>query len=127
MHSTNKKTNLLVIIFGLFNLILVGFFEFSCPWKTNFDIDCAGCGLTRMFKSLLKFDIYQAFRYNPLMFILLIILIIYIIYILISILLKKEYYHIKDRDLWILLVLILIFTILRNIPGLEVLKPTDVR
>ena len=44
-----------------------------CVFKNLFDIECAGCGGTRMFLSILKLDFYQAFRYNPYVFSLLVI------------------------------------------------------
>ena len=111
-------------MFGIINLILVLIFEFPCPWKENFNIDCCGCGATRMFKSLLKLDFYQAFRFNPLIFSLLIVSLFYLIYIVVCKIRRKNYYKIKDSDLWILLILVIIFTILRNIPGFDYLKPT---
>jgi len=77
-----------------------------------------------MFKSLLKLDFYQAFRFNPLIFSLLIVSLFYLIYIVVCKIRRKNYYKIKDRDLWILLLLVIIFTILRNIPGFDYLKPT---
>ncbi len=120
----NKNLNKIVVMFGIINLILVLIFEFPCPWKENFNIDCCGCGATRMFKSLLKLDFYQAFRFNPLIFSLLIVSLFYLIYIVVCKIRRKNYYKIKDRDLWILLILVIIFTILRNIPGFDYLKPT---
>ena len=123
----NKHLNLIVIISGLINAILVYFYELSCPWKKNFNIDCAGCGATRMFKALIRLDFYQAFRFNPLIFSLFWLGLIYIVYVCICKLKKIKYYKIQDRDLIILLALVIVFTILRNIPGFEFLKPTIVR
>lgn len=122
----NKRLNLIVLILGIINLIIVFLFEIPCPWKSNFNIDCAGCGATRMVKSLLEFKYYQAFRFNPFIFILLVIGIIYLIYILICKIKKVDYYKIKSRDFLILLILVILFTIVRNIPGFEYLKPTYV-
>ena len=123
----NKHLNLIVILLGVINLGIVFIFEVPCPWKTNFNIDCAGCGATRMFKSLFSLDIYQAFRFNPFLFCLLIIGIIYLIYYIICKIKNIKYYKIKDRDLLILLVLVIVFTVVRNIPIFSFLKPTVVR
>ena len=123
----NKYLNIIVLILGIINLIIVFIFEIRCPWKSNFNIDCCGCGATRMVKALLEFKLYQAFRFNPFMFILLIVGIIYIIYVLACKIIKIKYYKIKNRDLLILLILVILFTIIRNIPGFEYLKPTYVR
>ena len=40
-----------------------------CPIKALTGLNCPGCGITRMFVALFHGDIYQAFRYNPLVFI----------------------------------------------------------
>ncbi|MBR3660332.1 MAG: DUF2752 domain-containing protein [Bacilli bacterium] len=123
----NRHLNLIIIILGIINLGIVLIFEVPCPWKTNFNIDCAGCGSTRMFKSLFELDLYQAFRFNPFMFCLLIIGIIYLIYYIICKIKHKKYYKIKDRDWLILLGLVIAFTIMRNISIFSWLKPTIVR
>ena len=123
----SKHFKLLLVIAIVLNILYIFIFQPACPWKKNFNIECAGCGLTRMFISLYKLDIYQAFRYNPLMFCLLVIFIIYGLYILICKIIHKKYYKIKEREMWIILVLVILFMILRNIPGLEYLKPTVVR
>jgi len=122
-----KYLNLIVIIVGLVNIGIVLIFELPCPWKNNFNIDCVGCGVTRMFKSLFSLDIYQAFRFNPFVFCLMIIGIIYLIYYLICKIKDIKYYKIKDRDLMILLVLVIVYTIMRNIPLFYFLKPTVVK
>ena len=54
--------------------------KFKCLVKDVFGFQCAGCGGTRMLFAILKLDFYQAFRYNPGMFILLIIGFFYIIF-----------------------------------------------
>ena len=126
-NFVNKHLNLIIIICALINLIFVLIFELPCPWKSNFDIDCAGCGATRMLKALLNLDFYQAFRFNPFIFLLLLIVIIYLIYYGICKIKKVNYYKIQDKDLIILLVGVILFTILRNITGLEFLKPTLIR
>ena len=123
----NKYLKEIMILIAVINLLLAAIFKIPCFWKTNFNIECAGCGATRMLESLIHFQIYQAFRYNPLMFSLLFITIIYIIYCLICKIFKINYYLIKDRDLYILLVIIVLFTIFRNIKGFEFLKPTIIK
>ena len=100
--------------------------NYVCPWRKFFNIYCAGCGVTRMFKSLLKLDFYQAFRYNQLFFILMLFGIIYLCYVCISVLFKKQYYRFNSNILWLLLILIVFFTILRNIPYFRFLVPMKV-
>lgn len=100
--------------------------NYICPWRKLFHIYCAGCGVTRMIESLIKLNIYQAYRYNPLFFILILLFLIYLIYILISKILKQKCYKLNSNLLWAMLILIILFTILRNIPGFEYLRPTKV-
>ena len=78
-----------------------------------------------MFFAILHLEFYQAFRYNPLVFILLILSIIYLI---IKFILKKFNINIKIPEyIWyILLVIIIIYGILRNIPEFSWLAPTEV-
>lgn len=101
-------------------------FKTICILKNVFGIDCAGCGGTRMVIALLHLDFYQAFRYNPFTFSLLVIGIIYGIYFGLMKLLKKKAYVPDNKWLTILLILAIVFMILRNIPGLEFLSPTEV-
>ncbi|MFM7725457.1 MAG: DUF2752 domain-containing protein, partial [Flavobacteriales bacterium] len=55
--------------------ILVAFFDIDiclpCIWKSIFDVQCPGCGLTTAFVSLLKLDFYKAYESNVLIFVLL--------------------------------------------------------
>ena len=123
----SKYLKLIIIFLGIINVFVIYIFEIPCPIKTYFNIFCPGCGATRMIKSLLKLDIYQAFRFNPLLFCLLIIGIIYFIYYLICKYKNKNYYKIKYRDVIIVLFVIILFTVLRNLPGFDYLKPMVIR
>ena len=126
-YLINKYVKEVLTVAGTINLIVVFILKPSCPWKVHFNIDCAGCGATRMIQSLIKLDFYQSFRFNPFLFCLLMIVIIYGIYVLICKGIHKTYYKIKQRDWWLLLILVVLFMILRNIPLFYYLKPTIVR
>ena len=127
MQWINKSLNKIIWILFIINVIIVYYLKPSCPWKTNLNIDCAGCGATRMIESIFKLDFYQAFRYNLLLFCLLIIFIIYGLYIIICKIIKKNYYKMQNRDWLMILIFVILFMILRNIPGFEYLKPTLIR
>lgn len=80
-----------------------------------------------MIKSIFKLDFYQAFRYNPLMFIYSILFSIYILYnIYIYIKYKKVLYPSK-KAIIILFIITIIYTILRNIPEFSFLAPTKIK
>ncbi len=126
-----RKTNLKLAIIAILGFLLyyllnlyTGFAIF-CPFHKFTGLYCPGCGVTRMLFSLIKLDFYQAFRYNPLVFIL---LIIGIIYLLIKFILKKFNIIIKVPNyVWyILIIIVIIYGILRNIPYFNYLIPTDV-
>lgn len=87
---------------------------------------CPGCGITRMFISLFKLNIYQAFRYNPLVFILLIISTLYFLVDSLKYGITKKHIKLPEIVYIILLILVIGFGILRNIPMFSYLAPTIV-
>lgn len=64
-----KYKNLIGFIISLI-IIYSGFqiFKITCPIKMITGISCPGCGMTRAYLSLLRFDIAKAFYYHPLFF-----------------------------------------------------------
>lgn len=124
LEKYNSKiiTSLVTII----TLIIIIIFKPSCPWKTTFNIDCAGCGATRMLIAIFNLDFYQAFRYNPFLFLLIVFFVGYLIYGTISRILKHDYFKFKEKHLYILVILVISFMILRNIPIFDFLKPTEI-
>lgn len=86
---------------------------------------CPGCGVTRMLISILNLNFYQAFRYNPLIFILLPFIITY--YILYYIYWLQNKKIIIRNELWYtLLIIIILYGIIRNIPIFKYLIPTKI-
>lgn len=121
-----NKRAITITIIALLNILFLLKINYQCPWKKNLNIYCAGCGGTRMLKSLLSQNYEQAFRYNPLLFILLVLLIIYITYIIICLILKKKYYQFNTKHLIILSIITITFMLLRNIEIFSYLKPTNI-
>ena len=76
-----------------------------------------------MIFSIIELDFYQAFRYNPLLFIL---LVCYLIIKLIEIIRKKKI-AIKPIYSYYLLFITIIYGILRNIDAFSYLIPTVVK
>ena len=120
----------LLIIGVLISLILYSKIAFDigvlCPLKEVMDIDCPGCGGTRMAVSLLKLELYQAFRYNPYVFV--------TIPILIFVVTKQSYEFIVynriipwiDKFITLYTAGLAIFGIIRNIGPFIWLAPTVV-
>ena len=128
----NKIIKLLVItlltITTIFvTVIVLEKINYKCIYQELLHITCEGCGFTRMLKSIYYLDFYQAFRYNPLMFILLIILIIFLIINVIRYFKNKKLIKISYKVFILIAIILIIYMILRNIPGFEYLKPTEVR
>jgi len=117
-------TSLSLILFA--SIKFLDLIHFKCVFRKLFGIYCAGCGTTRMIKSMFFLNFNQAFRYNPFMFILSILSLMYILYMII-IYIKKEEVKIPSFKLVIVIVVLLfIYMLLRNLPGFEFLRPTFV-
>jgi len=127
---SNPKSFFKIFFLALFSFIIVfillHLISYECPFYKYFHIWCSGCGGMRMIDSIIKFDFYQAFRYNPFLFILFIIGIIYFIVALIIYIKKKVFYVPSLLTIYILIGLFILFMILRNIPAFSYLIPTEV-
>ena len=128
-----KKIDKSFIIFIFSFLIIYGLSYFllddglPCYIRKITGFYCPGCGISRMFISLLKFDIYQAFRFNPLVFCLLVFVGIIAIIDIVLYYRKKEILKIGNKTYITILVLVILFGILRNIPYISFLAPTVVK
>lgn len=121
------KNYILVFIAFIINVFIVLVFPFECPWKKNLGIDCAGCGATRMIRSIFKLDFYQAFRYNIFSILLLPILFIYGVSSSYAWIFNKK--NLLEKKIptvfWIIvIVLMLTYGIIRNLPMFSFLAPT---
>lgn len=99
-----------------------------CPIKKFLGLYCPGCGVTRMLLSMLKGNFYQAFRYNPLLFLGLPFFCFYYCYYLYFSLTKaKNKLSFFEPGIWYFLIIIfVIYGILRNISFFDFLQPTIV-
>mgnify|MGYP005959288881 CR=1 FL=1 len=119
-NNKNKIILILIISIGYYFLNLFYNFSIPCIFNKITGFYCPGCGITRMLFSIMQLRFYQAFRFNPLVFILLILSIIYCFFKLI---LKKDIY-ISNKTYIILLIITILFGILRNISFFKFLQPT---
>ncbi len=68
MKSRRKLYNCL--IFGAcFAVIAAVYAVIGCPFRFFLGVPCPGCGMTRAFFALLRFDFTAAFSFHPLIFI----------------------------------------------------------
>ena len=79
-----------------------------------------------MLKAIFRLDFYQAFRYNPLLFILLVVGIIYMFYMIVIYLRKGFVVKLSKKVYIFLIIILIIYMILRNIPAFSYLIPTKV-
>ena len=121
------KILVLLILLVLYIVVssLTGIY-IECPIHKLTGLYCPGCGLTRMIKSILLLDFYQAFRYNQLLFISL----PFVIFLFVNDLYsefkgKKSFYKKIPNYIWIILIVItILYGVLRNI--FPILAPTDI-
>lgn len=117
-----------IIILLCFILSLFGIrITIPCVFHKITGLYCPGCGVTRMLISIFKLEFYQAFRYNPYLFILLIITIAYQIIKLITYKLLTKKIKLNRCIYIMLLITTIAFGILRNLPNFSYLIPTVVK
>lgn len=119
---------ILVILVFIYRFLALEYnFFIPCLFYEFTNFYCPGCGITRLLFALFDLNFYQAFRYNPLLFIFLPFIGYCFVDSIIKFILGREDYFckkIKNRVWYILLVIILLFGVFRNIPMFEFLKPT---
>ncbi|MCI8611944.1 MAG: DUF2752 domain-containing protein [Clostridiales bacterium] len=87
-----------------------------CPiyWVTG--LQCPGCGISRMFLSMLRLDFSAAFHYNSAVFCLLpVFLLVGARKVYLYIRYNKRKDRLCDVIIWILIAVLLLFGILRNL------------
>lgn len=117
----------LIVIFLIYAVLIIRFdIGIPCVFYEITGLYCPGCGITRLCLSLFEGDVYQAFRYNPIIFIDLPIS--FILFVL-NIFFKnnKNIKKITDVIIIFLATITIIFGVIRNIPIFSFLAPTQIR
>jgi hypothetical protein len=91
-----------------------------CVFHELTGLYCPGCGITRTIVALLDFNLYQAFRYNMLIFA---IIPLYIGYVWMKYKGNGKY---GNAIMWMMVVMALLFGVLRNVPMFNWLAPITV-
>lgn len=86
---------------------------------------CPGCGVSRMCLSILQGDFYRAFRYNPMLFLILPLLGFYFIRQAVNYIRGVKWQMSNwESIVWkVLVVVLIIFGVVRNLPGMQALLP----
>lgn len=118
LRNVIKKNALLIgILIGYYFFNRLTHISIPCFFKLISGFECPGCGITRCLFSILELDFKKAFNYNQLVFIMLPFFTIYYIYkTYMYIVNKKEKIIISDSFRILLLIIVIIFGIIRNIP-----------
>ena len=98
-----------------------------CIFHTLTGFYCPGCGITRMFLSLISFDFYQAFRFNPVVFLLVLITPFYFLFTTFYLKKTGKKWILPNAIYIILLVILIVFGFLRNLEFFSYLAPTIVK
>ena len=122
MKKNDFKKYLTIFFIGVLYLAFVLKYKIGIPciFHELTGLYCPGCGSSRAIVSLIEFNPYQAFRYNMLVTTLIPFVIIYFFYKYILYGKKK----IPNYIFYLLLIITIIFSILRNIPFFYYLAPT---
>lgn len=120
MRKKLKEYVILIIILVFFFLLLLSR-ELKCLFNELTGLYCPGCGITRMIISFIKLDFYQAFRYNPFIFML---IVFFMMRGIVSIIRYRKVKPLSNKIILLLLILTILFVILRNIPIFSFLAPT---
>lgn len=129
MKKLDKSLIYMIVIFIFINGAYYFAFKSFIPCLIHkiTGLYCPGCGISRMLISIVKLDFYQAFRYNPFLFVLLVIYLIYQIIKLITYKLLTIEIKLNNKVYISILVLTILFGIIRNLPQFSYLIPTVVK
>lgn len=104
----------IVVLYIILNTNIIKFIP-ECMFYKKFGLLCPACGGTRFMIRLLNFDLIDAFYMHPLFFILILYLIILNISFIINTMLNKKIYIFRWWHIVFWGILLLVFTIFRNI------------
>lgn len=117
-------TLLIITVVTLYILKVNGVIQLLCPIRMYTGLDCPACGLTRMVRSTLNLEVYQAFRYNPFIF----TAIPWMIYLYIATWrCYIKYGVVSDRlarHIMVFAIILIMFGVIRNVSWFSFLKPT---
>lgn len=121
-------TNFIIIIIGIIYLIWYRLTHLGipCVFRLVTDLYCPGCGITRMFVAISRFDFAEAIRSNAFVFVLLPYgIFVYARHHLYRFIQGEEYSYNKYHRYILILILVMAvaFGIIRNLPYFNFLRP----
>lgn len=123
-----KLSMFIIMLFALVGILYIFLIHsgivIPCVFHELTNFYCPGCGITRMFLSLLCLDFYQAFRFNALVFILLPFFVVFGVIQYKRWLFSQKYLKISNHIWNSILIITILFGILRNLDIFSFLAPT---
>jgi len=128
---TDKYSILIVLVLvlsciSMAVLLQLNIIPIECPFYNNWHIYCPGCGGTRMIKSIIHLEFYQAFRWNPLLFLFWWYIGFMILYLFDIIILSEKLTILYHKTIIVFCIIEILFAILRNTQMFNFLAPTQV-
>ena len=115
----------IIFIAGFTVLVMTSLgLRYICPFKEYLNIDCPGCGGTRMVISILHREWLQAFRYNPFIFVTIIPMGLVGIWQICKFIHTGDFSYWLDKVLIAYAIALTTFGVIRNIEVFSWLKPT---
>ena len=116
LKASTKYIIIFSVLLAYLIWILLTDIKLPCMIYQLTGYQCPGCGITRMFLSLLEFDFKSAFNHNPFLFIVIPLNLFCILYLEINYILKGKYrFGIIKYFLYLEVVGFILFGILRNV------------
>ena len=121
----NKLKECIILITFFFIVIILYYLKIPIPclFHKITNLYCPGCGVTRMIDEIIHLNFKSAFSYNAYAFILFILSIVYLIISITIYIVFKRFIKIPKQVAYVLIMLAIIFTILRNLPYFEFFAP----
>ncbi len=116
----------IILVMAIAGPVLIFVVQPACLILRCTGFYCAGCGGQRMFLSLFEGDLAGAFHHNPFLFLLLPPLLGYAAWEAVRFIREERLLCQSRRFLWIfigVLLLGIVFTVMRNLPGISFLGP----
>lgn len=99
-------------------------FPAYCMLNRAFGVQCPGCGGTHMLLAAVRGDFYQAFRYNPYLFLTLPVMGVFALYQMARYVLNLQLSAWVDNLVMYYTISLVVYGVLRNLPFLQFLQPT---
>lgn len=120
-----KAAIILLLGLGYYAFIKITGYVIPCVFNLATGLYCPGCGITRMFLSLVQFDFISAAHNNLLVFSLMVPVLVYLFIKLVSYIKKGHSgYTVADKIVIIVIAFAMFaFWIMRNLPQFSFLAP----